>query len=95
MVRKTLGITTVESEFDFDSLVDPGITLLKFGKQGKCGICIDVYLLNLLDKLLYNYKGIPHERFFTLSGNLRYLQWSSGWIPKLGFVNESKQVIKK
>ena len=35
MVRKTLGITTAESEFDFDSLVDPGITLLKFGKQGK------------------------------------------------------------
>ena len=29
--------------------------------------------------------GTPHERLFRLSGDLRYLTWSSGWFTlKIG-----------
>jgi len=36
MVRKSIGISSrgPESDYDFDPLVDSGMTLLKFGKKG-------------------------------------------------------------
>lgn len=58
MPRKTIGNKTkAKSEFDYEPLVDPGITMLKFGKGGQ-----------------------PHERLFRLTGDLRYLSWTAGWL---------------
>lgn len=34
MPRKAVGISKGESEFDYEPLINPGITMLKFGRGG-------------------------------------------------------------
>lgn len=55
-----------QQQYDFEPLIYPGITCLKFGKT-----------------------GTPHERLFSMSGDMHFLHWRSGWFSnKLGTINE-------